>query len=247
MRRFVFVVFALIASVLMALSASAQSLIILCENDPPVQFRDAEGNLTGYTVELVREIQKRVGNQDEIKVVPWARGYDMIQKHPNVVLFQMSRSAEREKQFNWVGPVLELDYGFYARADSEIALSSLEDAKKVRRIGVYRGDVRHQMLTRAGFANLVVSNENSVNIVQLMRGRIDLIIGASSTYAQEAISAGFKPSDLKLVLPFFRAQNYLAMSKEMPAEIVDSWAVALEAMRKDGSVEKLMSKYFPKP
>ena len=102
MRRFVL---GLIASMLMALSASAQPLIILCENDPPAQFRDVEGNLTGYTVELVREIQKRVGNQDEIKMVPWARGYEMIQKYPDVVLFQMSRSAEREKMFNWVGPV----------------------------------------------------------------------------------------------------------------------------------------------
>ena len=244
MRRFVL---GLIASMLMALSASAQPLIILCENDPPAQFRDVEGNLTGYTVELVREIQKRVGNQDEIKMVPWARGYEMIQKYPDVVLFQMSRSAEREKMFNWVGPVQELIYGFYSRADSKIALSSLEEAKKVRSIGVYRGDIRHQMLTEAGFANLVVSNENSVNIVQLMRGRIDLITAASTSYAREAISAGFKPSDLKLVLAFHTSQNYLAMSKKMPKEVVDSWAIALESMRKDGSVEKLMSKYFSKP
>ena len=243
MRRFVF---GLLVGMTMALSVSAQSLMILCENDPPVQFRDANGNLTGYTVELVREIQRRVGNQDEIKMLPWARAYDMIQKYPNVVLFQMSRSAEREKLFNWVGPVQEHIYGLYAKADSKITLSSLEEAKKVRSIGVYRGDIRHQILAEAGFTNLVVANENSANIAQLMRGRVDLITLASTTYDREVSSAGFSPSDLKLVLPFHTSRNYLAMSKEMPPKVVESWNAALEAMRKDGSIDKLIGKYFPK-
>ena len=234
----------LLVGVTMALSASAQSLNILCENDPPAQFRDADGNLTGYTIELVQEIQKRVGNHDEIKMLPWSRGYDMIQKYPNVVLFQMSRSPEREELFNWVGPVQESVYGLYARADSEITLASLEEAKNVRSIGVYRDDIRHQMLVRAGFTNLVVANDNSANVVQLMRGRIDLFAASSSTYAEEALASGFKPSDLKLVLPFHTNRSYIAMSKAMPAEVVASWSAALEAMRKDGSVAKLINKYF---
>ena len=243
MRR---IVFGLFVGMTMALSVSAQSLNILCENDPPLQFRDVKGNLSGYTVELVREIQKRVGNQDEIKMVPWARGYNMIQKYPNVVLFQMSRSPEREKLFNWVGPVHELVYGLYARADSEITLSSFEEAKTVRSIGVYREDIRHQMLVRAGFTNLAVANDNSANVVQLMRGLIDLLATSSTTYAEEALASGFKPSDLKLVLPLHTSQNYQAMSKDMPPKVVESWNAALEAMRNDGSVDKLSRKYFPK-
>ena len=243
MRRFVF---GLIVSLVMVFSASAQPLIILCENDPPAQFRDAEGNLTGYTIELVQEIQKRVGNRDEIKMLPWARAYDMIQKYPNVVLFQMSRSPEREELFSWVGPVHESVYGLYARADSPIVLSSLEEAKKVQSIGVYRDDIRHKILEKAGFTNLVVANDNLANVAQLMRGRIDLFTASSTTYAEEAVASGFTPSDLKLVLPFHKNQSYIAMSKAMPSEVVAGWSAALEAMRKDGSVAKLLAKYFPR-
>ena len=243
MRRFIL---GLAVGMLVALSVSAQPLIILCENDPPAQFVDANGALSGYTVELVREIQKRVGNQDEIKMMPWARGYDMIQRYPNVVLFQMSRSAEREKLFQWVGPVQETVYGLYGRANSDISLSSLDDAKKLRSIGVYRGDIRYQMLTQAGFTNLVVANENLANIKQLMLGRLDLVAAASSSYAEEAQIAGYKPSDLKLVFPFYSSQTYIAMSKKMPAEVVERWRAALEAMHKDGSFDKLIDKYYPK-
>ena len=124
MRRFVL---GLIVSMLMALSASAQPLIILCENDPPAQFRDVEGNLTGYTVELVREIQKRVGNQDEIKMVPWARGYQAAQLEPNTALFVTMRTAERERLFKWVGPVVVAVTSFYALRGSGIRIERFED------------------------------------------------------------------------------------------------------------------------
>ena len=94
-------------------TAWAQPLKILCDSDPPAQFIGADGQLTGYTVELVRDIQKRVGNDDPISIVPWARGYEMIRHQPNVVLFLMAHTPERASQFKWVGPVLELEFGFY--------------------------------------------------------------------------------------------------------------------------------------
>ena len=94
-------------------TAWAQPLKILCDSDPPAQFIGADGQLTGYTVELVRDIQKRVGNDYPISIVPWARGYEMIRHQPNVVLFLMAHTPERASQFKWVGPVLELEFGFY--------------------------------------------------------------------------------------------------------------------------------------
>lgn len=229
----------------LALSVSAQTLAILCEDDRPAQFREDSGVLSGYTVELVREIQKRVGNRDEIQMVPWSRGYELLQKKPNVVLFQMSRTAERNALFNWVGPVQESVFGLYARADSKITLSSLEEAKRVGRIGVYLNDVRHQILAQAGFTNLVTSDNNINNVKQLMQGRIDLYASSSISYGIDATTAGFKPSDLKLILPFRRQQAYIAMSRAMPPTVVDSWNAALDAMRKDGSMEKLLTRFFP--
>ncbi len=115
----------------------AEKLTIYCEDDPPNQIITSDGRLTGMTVEIVREIQQRVGNQDPITVVPWARGFDAVQKNPNTVLFSMSRTAERNPLFNWIGPVLETSYGFYARADSSLSITSLEEAKGLKRIGVY--------------------------------------------------------------------------------------------------------------
>ena len=178
-------------------------------------------------------------------MIPWSRAYELIQRRPNVVLLQMSRSAERNPLFNWVGPVGESAFGLYARADSKISLSSLEDAKKVGSIGVYLNDVRFQILTQAGFTNLVISDNKINNVKQLMRGRIDLYAADSSSYGTDAIEAGSKPADLKLVFPMHRMLSYIAMSKGMPPKVVDSWTAALNSIRKDGSMEQLLAKYFP--
>lgn len=226
-------------------ASPAQSLTILCENDPPAQFLDADGELTGYTVALVREIQKRVGNSDEINMVPWARGYEMIKQGPDVVLFMMARTAQRNDLFHWVGPVLEFTFGFYARSDSKLTLASLEDARKVKSIGVYFNDVRDQMLTRAGFENLDRVRSNLLNVKKLMAGRIDLYVASSISYGIDAIEAGFKPTDLKPILSFQTIQTYIAMSKDISPDVVQAWNEALGAMRDDGSFERLLKRYYP--
>lgn len=223
----------------------APALTLLTENDPPSQFVGPDGELTGYTVELVRAVQHKLGTHEDIKMVPWARGYQMVQTEPHVALFLMARTAERNGLFQWVGPVLELEYGLYAKSDSKLRLASLEDAKRVRSIGVYRDDVRDQILTKAGLPNLERINNNIANVQKLMGGRIDLYASSSLTYGVEATEAGFQPSDLKLVLPFQQTQLYIAMSKGTPASVVQSWNAALKKLRQDGSWQKLLKKYYP--
>lgn len=201
--------------------------------------------MTGYTVELVRDIQKRVGNHDPIQVVPWARGYKAIEAEPNVVLFLMTRTADRNPLFQWVGPVLEVEFGLFAKADSPLRLATLDEARKVGAIGVCRDDVRDQMLTKAGFTNLERVNNNILNVKKLMAGRIDLYAASTLSYGVDTVEAGFKSSDVKLAVSMETVQIYIAMSKGMPSAVVDSWNAAVKAQRHDGTMARLLAKYYP--
>lgn len=229
----------------LAAQPPAPALTIFTEDAPPFQFVGPDGALTGYAVELVRAVQRQVGNQDAIKLVPWARGYQTMLSEPNVVLFVMARTAERNNLFHWVGPVLEQEYGLYGKADTLLRLASLEDAKRVHSIGVYRDDVRDQILTKAGFTNLDRINNNNANVQKLMSGRIDLYASSSLNFALEAQQAGFQPSDLKLVLPFQKIQVYIAMSKGTPEGVVQDWNAALKKLRLNGGWSTLLKKYYP--
>lgn len=222
----------------------AQSLTIYTEIAPPNQFLDGNGVLTGYYVELVREIQKRTGNADPIQVVPWVRGYNEVQSRPNVLLFSVVRSKEREPLFQWVGPAAESAFSFYVRADSKVEIHRLKDAKKLSLIGVYKEDIRDQFLTRAGFTNLDRSLDMETMVKKLMAGRIDAMVGAAEGIAQITQSAGFHAGDVKGIFSFMKVQTYLAFSRGTPTKAVRAWQRALDAMKKDGTFEVIFRKYY---
>ncbi len=225
--------------------AFAQPLTIYTEIDAPNQVQDEEGKLSGMAVETVREIQRRVGSTDPIIVVPWSRGYLELQTLPHVVLFSTARTAERNALFKWVGPIDERRYVLYARADSTIRLRTLEDAKRLGSIGVYKDDVRDLYLTGKGFKNLDRTIDNVNNVKKLMAGRIDAFPYSTVGIEELAQSAGHKASDMKQVLPLFNVQLYIAMSKDMPDATVRAWSDALARMKKDKTFEHIYKRYFP--
>ena len=73
-------------------------LTILTENLPPLNYLEG-GVLVGPSVDIVREIQKRVESHEQIKVYPWARAYKMALEDENVILFGMTHTNVREDIF----------------------------------------------------------------------------------------------------------------------------------------------------
>ena len=185
-----------------------------------------------------------MGNHDPIQLVPWARGYLKVQTEPNTVLFTMSRTAERNPLFHWVGPVVEQVFSFYAKADSPLTVRSLDDARKLA-VGVYINDVRDTFLTDAGFKNLSRVNNNTQNFKKLMMGRLDVYASSPSQIEDEAKAAEYKASDVKKLFDFLQVQLYIAMSRGTSPRIVTAWTRAFAAMEKDGTFAALHRKYYP--
>ena len=220
----------------------AQSLTIMAEIAPPAQNKTADGKLGGYAVEVVREIQRRVGNTDPIQEVLWARGYNLLQREPNTVLFTVARTAERDPLFHWVGPIAGINYGLYVRADSGIVISNLEDAKKLATIGTFREDAREQILANAGLTNLERATDNTRNFKKLIAGRIDAMAMSDTAVATIATSAGYKAENVKLALTFAQLEIWIAFSKATPVATVRAWSDALDAMKKDKTFEIIMKR-----
>lgn len=223
--------------------AFAQELSLYCEEDRPLQFYNSQGKLTGFTVEIVEEIQKRLGTKDSIQMVPWSRGVEMLNNNANTMLFTMARTPERETQYQWIGPISLISYGLYAKANADIKIESIEDARKIGLIGVYRNDIRDQTLTRLGFNNLDRANSNISSFKKLMIGRINVYADSKMGVASLAKSAGYQLSDVKMVFHLFDSQLYIAVSKDTNKNIVSRWNDALEDMKKDKSFQRLQKKY----
>ena len=234
-----------LASIYFVLPVSAQGLIVLTENNPPSSFIGPDGKPTGYGVEIVSEIQKRLKIQDKIEIYPWARAYHTIVNKSGVVVFTMVRTKEREPLFQWVGPILEHDWILIGKKTSNLKLTSFEDGKKLRSIGVVRGYASDKYLTSQGFTNLQRLSDYSTMVKMLERQRIPVLVSSSMTYKSEIIEQGLKPEDFEVLIKFKTVQLYIAHSKANNKEMVAAWQQAFDAMKKDGTVTKLMAKWLP--
>lgn len=94
---------------------SAQELTLLTAEEPPSSPMNEPGEVEEFSVDIVREIQKRTNNRDPITIFPGIRALKIGSRHPNIVLFSFSRTPEREQQFHWVMLLLRKPWVMYAK------------------------------------------------------------------------------------------------------------------------------------
>ena len=215
---------------------------IYTEDSPPGNYLK-KGEIEGLAVDMVREILVRLKLPDNIEVVPWARGYNLALNQPNVALFSTTRLPQREKRFKWVGPLYAQTWGFYGKKGSDLKINSLEDAKKVDRIGTYHKDAKEQFLKRNGFVNLVSTNKNISNIKRVIEGNLDLWVSSDFNMPYLAKQAGVDPDQLELVYAFRSVDNYIAFSLQTPDDLIKTWQQTLDNIKSDGTYTTFCRKY----
>lgn len=227
--------------------ARADGLHVMTEVYPPFSYQ-VEGEPRGFCVEIVRRILDSLGRPDtEIFFYPWARAYREIQEEDSRVLFPLSRSAEREELFRFVGPVFEDTLYFYARKGAELEIVSLDDARRVRAIGVTRDDFYHQFLAARGFANLDVSTCQAHDFRKLAQGRVDLVPMGEKALAQFVGRLdGLDPAMFERVgPPVYTSGVYIAFSRSTPDGVLGEWQQALDDLKEAGVYDAIMNRYFP--
>jgi len=222
-------------------SSRSFPLKIYTEDSPPGNYA-LNGKPAGMAVEIVREILKRLGEDADIEIVPWARGYRIALSRPNIALFSTTRLPQREKLFKWVGPLYIQQWGFYAKKGSGLKLNSFDEAKKVKRIGVYLNDAKGQFLKKNGFVNLITTKKNISNIKHLINGDIDLWVSSDFNMPYLARQAGVDPDQLELVLPFRSVKNYIAFSNRTPDSVIAAWQKTFDTIKADGTYARLANK-----
>jgi len=224
--------------------STAAEMTLITEELAPFNYTE-NGDITGATTQVVREIARRLGIDDGITVMPWARGYQQLCNKPNVVLFTTARTQEREKLFHWVGPLYVNKMVFYARKDDQRRIDSLDAARRVGAIGTYKNDYGEEVLKSLGFTNLDRSNSPRSNLRKLISGRLDLWFCDSASAHLVAREAGVAPGEIKAVFVYEQVHSYIAISKQTAPAIVQQWQAALDAMKTDGTFWWLSRKWLP--
>lgn len=234
---------------LTVLPLQAASFRVVTEEWAPFNYQD-HGRPRGFSVELLQAALQLVGEQPVIEFMPWNRAYLTAQKQPDVLIFTMARTPEREALFQWVAPIRERRMYLYrlARRD-DIRLQSLEDAKAYRVGSNALEDASTQDLLRLGFVlgqNLeLVTGTDQQNLQKLVRGRIDLVVASELQLAYTASAGGLNPTDFVQSIPLSDSagEYYFAFSLGTAAEKVAALRSAFEQLRSNGTYDALVRQY----
>ena len=223
--------------------ASAQAaqphLLLTTENYPPFNMRqDGTSRIVGMSTDIVREIMKRAGVPYTMKFLPWQRAYSMALNTENTCVFSTTITEERKPKFKWVGPLVQNDWIFFATPDSEITISSLEEARAYR-VGGYKGDATALFLEREGF-RLDLASHDHVNPGKLAAGRFELWATGVHLGPYLARQAGV---EIRPLFTFRETLMGLACNRAVEDELVDSLNRILAELRSEGIVDQILARY----
>ncbi len=219
-------------------------LRLLTEDFPPVNFQQ-DGVVKGLSVEVVQEIQRRLGQQDEIILMPWSRAFREVQGPGKTALFAMARTPAREKQFKWVGPIVTFYSSLYAPARGGLRLHSMEDAKRAESVLVVRDWYTAEQLATLGFKNLVPVADPVTAIRMTLAGRATLFATERLSMPQTMAQAGIPEASLEIVYSYASSEGYIAFSHDTPDSVIRAWNARLRDMKRDGSFRAIYKRWLP--
>lgn len=222
-----------------------QAIQVVTEEYPPFNYSE-NSKVLGFCTDVVKEVLNRANIDFSIHSYPWSKSYEMAQSRPNVLIFSIGRNVEREPLFKWVDVIARTEVYFYKlKSRVDIKIKTFDDIKKYK-IGAVRDDFRAQWLAKQGMANqLELVPDDSHNMRNLFDRKIDIFpIGELVAYnIAHQEGRAFNDLEKSMYVKDMSADLYMAFSNQTPDVVVEKCKKALFAIKKDGTYEKIKSKY----
>ncbi|WP_430470014.1 substrate-binding periplasmic protein [Thalassospira lucentensis] len=220
----------------------ARNVTLVTEEYPPYNFIES-GQLRGVGADVVQAMALAIGYHKEIEVLPWKRVLLRLEDEAELGGFSMTRTAQREEQYAWVGPIVKASVGMYQLVGRIPPLRSIEGLRHVEAIGVQAGGAHEQALRTYGFENLEPIYNQGSSIQMLAAGRIDLLVSSDIELFEQLNKTALTREDLELVYSFGRGDLYLAFSKKISASALQVWQSAYDHIVENGEFGRIMAKH----
>jgi len=234
------------ALAVMAGSAQAQEQDLRIAFDvpyKPFEYRNDEGELTGFEVELAEAMCEEMQANCEFVIQAWdgmipglmARKFDLI-------MSSMSITEERAERVNFSEPYYITPAGWFAR-DSFSADVTDMGAMEGKTVGVQRGTTMDTYVTEnlGGVVNIKRYTTAEDMVLDLEGQRLDVVfvdypVGEETILNRE----GFK----EVGEPVKLGQGVGVAMRKRDRELAEEVNAALKRLKEDGTYDTIMQKYF---
>lgn len=219
---------------------------------PPFNFIDQNSRVSGFHVDLAREICDELGVEAkcQIQILPWEELAAAMQTgQGEAIIAGLSMSEESRKDYLFTRPFLKFPARFI-RAKNKAIEGEDATALAGKKVGVLANST-HAAMLRAYFPDIqsVTFDRSDWLYDALKSGDIDAIFGDGVQLSFWLTSKGAKDCCSYFDGPYF-APSFLgeglsiAVRRDSP-DLVEAFDHALLEISKDGRMRELYFRYFP--
>ncbi|NVJ92459.1 MAG: transporter substrate-binding domain-containing protein [Methylocystaceae bacterium] len=203
---------------------------------PRVVMNDAQK--PGVAYEIVVEIFKLADEKFEIEILPWARAQYMAKNTPGSLIFPLSRTLTREKNYDWSVNIFNNQTHFITFNKTKLTAQTARD----KLIGVQLKSSWDNWLTEQGYKNIYRVPEEGSGLVKLLRNnRID------AWYTDQMIAGGvlkdLNDPNITYSDPIQIFHTFLATNKRAPYLHMNKLKAAMVTLRQSGKLDQIFEKY----
>jgi ABC-type amino acid transport substrate-binding protein len=226
--------------------AAADDAAFKVGTDPdyrPISFADPSGKLIGFDPDFAASLAEHMGAQLHYEGVAWDGIIAALQAGKIDAITNMVISAKRKETVAFSQPFLAQTITTVVRANEPNLNPTPADLKSMK-VGVMVNTSAAAVLAKIPGVAPVTYNTVADEYTDLMLGRID-VIAIESINGSYTVSATY-PGKLRVTgvpLSEESAEIGVAMRKDNSA-LVEKVNKAIDAMRADGSLDRIATKWF---
>lgn len=172
----------------------------------------------------------------------------MAQRDCNTCVYSTVRLENREKPFRWVGPIVENRWAAFGKLGMKQKPATLAELRYVR-VGVLEGDAKATYLMDNGIAAALNKvSDDALSPPRLTTNKNEpakIGVWVTGYYSARATATNTGVTDIEYLFTFEKSPNYLACNFGIKDDQIARLNGALDAMKKDGSLQKIVDRHDP--
>lgn len=236
-----------IALFVVALTAStslAKTIVFATDATwPPMEFVDANKQITGYAIDYMKAAAKEAGFTAEFKAVAWDGIFaGLAAGKYNAICSSVSITDERKKTMDFSTPYFKVRQALVVPAKS--TAKSLDDMKG-KTLGAQISTTGHFAIKKVAGVKDKSYDEVGLAFEDLFNGRIDGVVCDDPVAAQYALQNEKYKGALKIAAVIEAGDEYYGIAvKKGDKEDLDLINKGIEAVQKKGIDKELLKKWI---
>ena len=213
----------------------------------PMGFRDENGEITGFDVDLAKAMGEKLGKKIEFQSIDWnMKETELNSGNIDFIWNGYSISDERKKQVDFSVPYLKNKQIIITLADSDInTKADLEDKVVAAQTGSTAVDAieaESEVMDTFKYGKPVTYESNNDVLMDLEAGRIDAAVADEIIIRYYISKKG--EEKYKILDENFGEEEYGVGMRKGDTAMVEAFNKAYEELKEDGKVGEISTKWF---